>query len=83
MSFVEAATNVVVGYVLAVATQLMIFPLFALAVSTADNVLIGSIFTLVSLVRSYALRRLFETLGRPVRSRRPVRSAADIEKPAC
>jgi hypothetical protein len=62
MSFVEAVTNVVVGYLLAVATQFAIFPMFGLVVSIGDNLLIASFFTVVSLVRSFVLRRLFEAL---------------------
>ena len=64
MSLLEAVTNVVVGYGVAVLAQLVVFPLFGLAVSLADNLFIGAIFTLVSLARSYALRRLFNALGR-------------------
>ncbi len=62
MSFVEAVANVVVGFLLALVTQIAIFPLFGLAVSVADNLLISIIFTAVSLLRSFALRRLFEAL---------------------
>lgn len=60
MSLVEAITNVVVGYLLALATQFAIFPLFGIAVSVTDNLVIGCIFTAISLVRSYILRRIFE-----------------------
>ena len=66
MSLVEAATNVVVGYVLALLTQIAIFPMFGLVVSVADNLVIGSVFTAVSVLRSFTLRRLFEA----VRARR-------------
>lgn len=59
MSFIEAMTNIVVGYTVAIVTQLLVFPLFGLAASLADNLLIGLIFTIVSLARSYALRRFF------------------------
>jgi len=62
MSFVEATANVIVGYLVAVVTQPTVFPIFGLTVSMADNLLIGSIFTGVSLVRSFVLRRLFEAL---------------------
>ena len=60
MSLLEAVTNVVVGFLLALLTQVTIFPMFGLVVSVADNLVIGSIFTAVSIVRSFALRRLFE-----------------------
>jgi hypothetical protein len=36
--------------------------LFGLAVTVTENLLIGLIFTVVSIVRSYALRRSFEAL---------------------
>lgn len=62
MSLVEAATNVVVGYVLAIATQIAVFPLFGLEAALVDHLAIGLAFLGVSLVRGYLLRRLFERL---------------------
>ena len=62
MSLLESIANVLVGYGVAVATQMAVFPLFGLAVTVAENLLIGLIFTVVSIVRSYALRRSFEAL---------------------
>ena len=59
-SLIEAITNVMVGYVLAVMTQLVVFQWFGLQASLSDNLAIGAIFVMISLVRSYALRRLFE-----------------------
>lgn len=62
MSMVESLANVLVGYGVAVITQMMVFPLFGLALTVTENLLIGLIFTAVSIVRSYALRRGFEAL---------------------
>ena len=62
MSLVESLANVLVGYGVAVATQMVVFPRFGVAVSITENLLIGLIFTVVSIVRSYALRRGFEAL---------------------
>ncbi len=62
MSLVESLANVLVGYGVAVATQMVVFPIFGLAVTVTENLLIGLIFTVVSIVRSYALRRGFEAL---------------------
>jgi hypothetical protein len=59
MSLVESVANIFVGYGVAVVTQLLVFPLFGLGASLADNLVIGLIFTIVSLARSYALRRFF------------------------
>ncbi|ALI53987.1 hypothetical protein IMCC12053_37 [Celeribacter marinus] len=48
-----------VDYALAVATQLAVFPAFGLCVGVAENFGLGLIFAAVSLIRDYALRRLF------------------------
>lgn len=62
MSLVEAAANVVVGYVLAIGTQVVVFPLFGLDAALGEHLAIGLAFLGVSLVRGYLLRRLFERL---------------------
>jgi len=60
MSLIEAVTNVIVGYCVAVVTQILIFPVFGLHATLAQNLKMGLVFTGVSIARSYALRRLFE-----------------------
>ncbi|TWG91473.1 hypothetical protein L598_005900000020 [Mesorhizobium sp. J18] len=62
MSMVEAAANVVVGYVLAIATQIVVFPWFGIETGLPEHLTIGLAFVGVSLVRGYLLRRLFETI---------------------
>lgn len=62
MSLVESMANVVVGYVVAVATQILVFPLFGMHPTFSQNLWIGLIFTVVSITRSYVLRRGFEAL---------------------
>jgi hypothetical protein len=64
MSMLEAVTNVLVGYGLAVGLQLLLFPAFGLYPTLGQTLHIGGWFTLLSLLRSYALRRLFERLRR-------------------
>ena len=59
MSLLEAIINILVGYGLAIATQLVVFPLFGLHASLSENLLIGCFFVGVSLFRSFAIRRLF------------------------
>lgn len=61
MSLVEAITNIVVGYAIAVLTQIAVFPLFGLHASLRENLVIGAIFTCISLIRGYVLRRLFNS----------------------
>lgn len=61
-SLVESIANVVIGYGIAVGAQVVIFPLFGVHLPLHDNLAIGALFTVVSLVRSYCLRRLFRRL---------------------
>jgi len=62
MSLIESCANVAVGYLVALAAQLVVFPALGIAVSLGQNLLIGLIFTGVSIARSYAMRRLFNYL---------------------
>lgn len=62
LSAIEAVTNVAVGYGVAVLAQIAFFPLFGIHASLSDNLLIGLLFTVVSLARSYVLRRLFNRI---------------------
>lgn len=64
-SAIEAATNVAIGYGVAVLAQLAVFPMFGLHPSFGDNLAIGAVFTVVSLLRNYVVRRLFNAIGRP------------------
>lgn len=59
-SLVEAIANVMLGYAAATLTQILVFPLFGIVISLAQNMILGVIFTAVSLARSYLLRRAFE-----------------------
>ena len=65
----EALANLVVGWIVALATQLLVFPVMGLSVTVAQHLGIGAAFTIVSFLRSYCLRRLFEWLA--TRSRAP------------
>ena len=64
MSLIEAITNVSVGYALAVVTQIVVFPWFGLHPSLHENLALGGVFVGISLMRIYALRRLFEAVGK-------------------
>ncbi|NBO20476.1 MAG: hypothetical protein EBU97_00635 [Rhodobacteraceae bacterium] len=62
MSLVESIANVMVGYGVAVVTQILIFPIFGLQTTLAQNLKMGAVFTVVSIARSYVLRRVFERI---------------------
>jgi len=59
ISFLEALTNTVLGYVINLAVQVVLYPLFGATFTFQQNIEIGLVFLVVSLVRSYVLRRLF------------------------
>lgn len=58
-SLIEAWMNVLVGIGVALLTQIIVFPLFGIHASFGQNLGLTIVFTAVSLVRSYLLRRWF------------------------
>ncbi len=82
MSLVEAVTNVVVGYGLAVATQIIVF---GIETGIEEHLTIGLAFVAVSPARGYLLRRLFESVRLQPGSSSQVKatpraSAADLSR---
>lgn len=61
-SFLESALNIAIGYVVAILSQLIIFPWFGIHLPIHENLLMGLFFTIISLVRSYAIRRWFNRI---------------------
>lgn len=62
MSWVETCLNTAIGFAIAMATQMLVFPLFGYSPPLSTNFKIALIFTVVSIVRGFILRRLFEAL---------------------
>lgn len=62
MSFIEACANIAVGYGVALLSQIFVFPLYDIHVPLSTNLWIGAWFTVISLARSYVLRRWFNGL---------------------
>lgn len=58
-SLIESGMNIAIGYVVALASQLLIFPMFDIYIPLSDNMMIGAWFTVISLARSYVIRRWF------------------------
>lgn len=58
-SLFESITNVAIGYSVALASQFVIFPQYGIHISLSDNIAIGLWFTVISIGRSYAVRRIF------------------------
>jgi hypothetical protein len=68
-SFKESLTNIFIGYITALISQLLIFPLFNIEVTFQENLLIGLYFTLISLLRSYLVRRYYNSKTRKLKER--------------
>jgi hypothetical protein len=63
-SILEALTNILIGAGIALAAQLIWFPIIGKEFTLGENLLTTAFFTLVSFIRSYGIRRLFN--GKPV-----------------
>ncbi len=61
-SFVEALFNTVLGFGVSMLANLIVLPWFGFKVSISTAFNIGIIFTLISIVRSYVLRRIFNRI---------------------
>lgn len=55
----ESCTNIVVGFGVALLSQLVIFPMYGIHIPFSVDLYITLWFTLISLIRSYCLRRWF------------------------
>lgn len=62
-SVTEAIVNVIVGYGINMTANAMLFPLFGWHISLRQNIALGVFYTVISLVRSYCLRRTFNWIG--------------------
>tara|TARA_R110002012_G_scaffold297913_1_gene496072 strand:- start:2109 stop:2309 length:201 start_codon:yes stop_codon:yes gene_type:complete len=58
-SLKESITNVIIGYMVALVSQILIFPIVGVDASIDQNLMIGVYFTIISLLRSYLVRRYF------------------------
>ena len=58
-SLVESLMNIAIGYFVALISQIVVFPVMGIYVGIKTNLWIGLWFTVISLVRSYIIRRWF------------------------
>lgn len=59
-SFMEAVTNTAIGFVVSMITWHYVAIAFGIPMPLSTNLMITAIFTVVSIVRQYVLRRLFD-----------------------
>ena len=58
-SIIESVANTLIGLVTSFIIQLIIYPLLDIPVSISQNIIITLVFLIVSIIRGYLIRRLF------------------------
>jgi len=58
-SIIESITQTTIGLVISLGIQLVIYPLLKIPVTFSQNLIITTVFFLVSFVRNYLVRRFF------------------------
>ena len=59
-SFIESLINIAIGYVINFTANLLILPLIGFHITITQNLFIGLLYTIISVARSYVVRRWFE-----------------------
>ena len=60
-SLIESLTSTTIGIIIGIVLNLTILPIFGHPVSVVDSLWISLIFTAVSIIRSYIIRRWFNS----------------------
>lgn len=58
-SLIEACINVAIGFAINFVANLVILPLIGFHISVSQNLFIGVLYTVISVARSYCVRRWF------------------------
>jgi hypothetical protein len=58
-SLIESVTNTAIGFAIALTSQILIYPLFNIHITFRTNFWLTVVFTFISIVRGYVLRRIF------------------------
>lgn len=69
-SLVEAFVSTFIAYGVSVVAQIYIMPLYGAKLTVSQNIQIVGIFTVISFVRTYWVRRMFERFHQWRRNRR-------------
>ena len=60
-SLIESLTSTTIGIIIGIVLNLTVLPMFGYPVSLSDSLWISVIFTIVSIIRSYIIRRWFNS----------------------
>ncbi len=63
-SMIESLTSVGIGWLIGVILNLTILPLFNYNITVVDSLWVSLIFTVISVVRGYLIRRFFNSKER-------------------
>jgi hypothetical protein len=58
-SFLEAITSTAIGFLVTLVAQCFLFPYYGIQISVGDNLQIVAWMTVISVLRQYVLRRVF------------------------
>lgn len=58
-SALESITNVVVGLLVSIITQMILYPILNIPVTFSQNLIITFVFFILSFARGYIIRRIF------------------------
>jgi hypothetical protein len=58
-SFIEACINTAIGFTITMLCSYFIYPLCGMKITTKQNLALTLCFTVISIIRSYLIRRLF------------------------
>ncbi|HEX8610163.1 MAG TPA: hypothetical protein VF800_02660 [Telluria sp.] len=58
-SLIEAVINTCIGFGINFTANMFIFPLFGFHITPGANFVLGMLYTIISVVRSYCIRRWF------------------------
>lgn len=62
-SVIEVTANQVIGVILSIAATYYFFPHIGHVFTIGDSIITTAVFTVLSIVRQYGLRRMFNTLN--------------------
>jgi hypothetical protein len=62
-SIIEAMSNNIIGYIIAVVMYKLVLPIFGYNVSWSQSNVIVIVFTIISIIRSYLIRRIFNYIN--------------------
>ncbi len=62
-SLIESLTSTTIGWLISFIANMLVLPLFGYNINLTDGLLISIMFTIISVVRGYVIRRVFNSKG--------------------